>query len=136
MHVNKPKDQDLDMQLPSSTSPLLWLSQTNRTSKKLFTSPFPTGPCKNQNSHLSLLSFSLKESARKLSWVFLQAFSIQTDQIWTNQYVMNSYVMLLIMRELFCLNALWKVKALMKRSFWWKENLFIKDKSFWSSVVL
>ena len=131
MHVNKPKDQDLDMQLPSSTSPLLWLSQTNRTSKKLFTSPFPTGPCKNQNSHLSLLSFSLKESARKLSWVFLQAFSVQTDQIWINQYVMNSYVMLLIMRELFCLNALWKVKALMeRRSFWWKEKLFIKDKNF------
>ena len=43
MHVNKPKDQDLDMQSPSSTSPLPWLSQTNRTSKNL---SFPTGPCK------------------------------------------------------------------------------------------
>ena len=41
---------------------------------------------------------------------------------------MNSYVLLLIMRELFCLNALWKVKALMKRSFWWKE-VFDEKKS-------
>ena len=39
-----------------------------------------------------------------------EAFSVQTYQIWTNQYIMNSYIMLLIMREWFCLNALWKVK--------------------------
>ena len=25
-----------------------------------------------------------------------------------------------------------KLKALMKRSLWWKEKLFFKDKSFWS----
>ena len=41
--MTNPIDQDLDMQSPSSTSPLPWLSQTNRTSKNL---SFPTGPCK------------------------------------------------------------------------------------------
>ena len=51
---------------------------------------------------------------------------------------MNSYIMLLIMREWFCLNTLWKFKSsdemkfMMKRSLWWKEKLFFKDKSFWS----
>ena len=40
-----------------------------------------------------------------------EAFSIQIYQIWTNQYVMNNYTMLFIMREWFCLNALWKVKS-------------------------
>ena len=51
---------------------------------------------------------------------------------------MNSYIMLLIVREWFCLNVLWKVKSshekkfMMKRSLWWKEKLFFKDKSFWS----
>ena len=29
-----------------------------------------------------------------------------------------------------------KLKALMERSFWWKEKLFFKDKSFWSSIIL
>ena len=46
-----------------------------------------------------------------------EVFSVQTYQIWTNQYVMNSYVMLLIMRELFCLNALWKVKSSHEKKF-------------------
>ena len=31
-----------------------------------------------------------------------EAFSVQTYQRWTNQYVMNSYIMLLSMREWFC----------------------------------
>ena len=35
-----------------------------------------------------------------------EAFSVQIYQIWTNQYVMKNYIMLLIMREWFCLNAL------------------------------
>ena len=29
-----------------------------------------------------------------------------------------------------------KLKALMKRNLWWKEKLFFKGKSFWSSIVL
>ena len=59
------------MQWASSTSSLLWLSQATRTRKKLFTSPFPTGPHESEFSpHFTL--FSLKERARKLSWVFSQ----------------------------------------------------------------
>ena len=51
----------------------------------------------------------------------------------TNMLFMNNYIILLIMTEWFYLNALWKVKGLMKRrSFWWKEKLFFKDKCFWS----
>ena len=77
MHVNKPKDQDLDIQSPSSTSPLPWLSQTNRTSKNL---SFPTGSCKNLNSHFTFVSFSLKEGARKLPWVFLSSPPVHTPK--------------------------------------------------------
>ena len=44
-------------------------SQGTRTSKNL---SFPTGPCKNLNSHFTFVSFSLKEGARKLPWVFPQ----------------------------------------------------------------
>ena len=51
--MTNPIDQDLAMQSPSSTSPLPWLSQTNRTSKKLLTSSFPTG--KHQVWNFSLL---------------------------------------------------------------------------------
>ena len=62
--------------------------------------------------------------------------TVETYQIWTNQYVMKKYIILLIMREWFCLNALWKVKKshenMKRRSFWWKEKLFFKDKCFWS----
>ena len=42
----------------------------------------------------------------------------------TNKLFINSYIMLLIMREWFCLNAFWKVK----RSLWWKE-VYDKKKS-------
>ena len=49
---------------------LLWLSQRNKTQETLLL-PFPTGPCKSEICTL-LYSFSLKESARKLSWVFPQ----------------------------------------------------------------
>ena len=72
-----PKDQDLDIQSPSSTSPLPWLSQTNRTFKNL---SFPTGPCKNLNSHFTFVSFSLKEGARKLPWVFLSSPPVHTPK--------------------------------------------------------
>ena len=65
-----------------------------------------------------------------------EAFSVQTYQIWTNQYVMNSYVMLLIMRELFCLNALWKVKSSHEnKKFLMKRKLFIKDKRFFEVLL-
>ena len=65
-----------------------------------------------------------------------EAFSVQTYQIWTNQYVMNSYVMLLIMRELFCLNALWKVKSSHEnKKFMMKRKLFIKDKRFFEVLL-
>ena len=51
----------------------------------------------------------------------------------TNMLFINNYIILLIMREWFCWDALWKVKALMKRrSFWWKEKMSFKDKCFWS----
>ena len=60
---------------------------------------------------------------------------VQAYQIWTNQYVMNSYIMLLIMREWFCLNALWKVKNSHEKKFLRKRKA-VKDKSFWNSVVL
>ena len=76
--MTNPIDQDLAMQSPSSTSPLPWLSQTNRTSKKLLNSPFPTGKHPNLKFQLTLLSFSLKESARKLSWVFLLSPGVHT----------------------------------------------------------
>ena len=46
-----------------------------------------------------------------------EAFSVQTYQIWTNQYVMKNYIMLLIMREWFCLNTLWKVKSSYEKKF-------------------
>ena len=72
-----PKDQDLDIQSPSSTSPLPWLSQTNRTSKNL---SFPTGPCKNLNSHFTFVSFSLKEGARKLPWVSRSSLPVHTPK--------------------------------------------------------
>ena len=37
--------------------------------------------------------------------------------------------MLLIMRELFCLNALWKVKSSHEnKKFWWKESCSLKIK--------
>ena len=58
-----PKDQDLAMQWTSSTSPLPWLSQATRASKKLLTSPFPTVHKSKFLTHSRL--FSLKESARK-----------------------------------------------------------------------
>ena len=46
---------------------------------------------------------------------------------------MNSYIILLIIREWFCLNALWKVKSshekMKRRSFWWKEEVSDEKKS-------
>ena len=47
----------------------------------------------------------------------VEAFSVQIYHIWTNQYVMNIYIMLLIMRKWFCLNALWKVKSSYEKKF-------------------
>ena len=44
--------------------------------------------------------------------------------------------MLLIMREWFYLDALWKVKSFHEKKFMVKEKLFFKDKSFWSFVTL
>ena len=49
------------MHSPSSTSSLLWLSQATRTSKKLFTSLFPTGPCKSEIFISTLRSFLLRK---------------------------------------------------------------------------
>ena len=51
-----------------------------------------------------------------------ETFSVQTYQIWTNQYVMNNYIMLLIMREWFCLDALWKVKNSHEKTFMMKRK--------------
>ena len=47
------------------------------TSKNL---SFPTGPCKNLNSHFAFVSFSLKEGARKLPWVSLSSPSVHTPK--------------------------------------------------------
>ena len=64
MHVDKPKDQDLAGHvIIKSISILLWLFKTTRTSKKLSPSLFPWVHM-NLNSHLTLLSFSIKERAR------------------------------------------------------------------------
>ena len=71
--MTNPIDQDLAMQWTSSTSPLLRLSQTSRISTKPSPSLVPTGKQQIWISYLSLLSFSLKESARKLPWVFLSS---------------------------------------------------------------
>ena len=58
-----------------------------------------------------------------------EAFSVQTYRIWTNQYVMNNYIMLLIMREWFCLNTLWKLKSSHETKFMIKHFIvFFKDK--------
>ena len=73
-----PKDQDLAMQWTSSTSPLLWISQATRASKKLLTSPFPTGTQIRILTHFTL--FSLKERARKLPWVFPLGPWVHTHQ--------------------------------------------------------
>ena len=54
-----------------------------------------------------------------------EAFSVQTYQIWTNQYVMKNYIMLLIMREWFCLNALWKVKSSYEKKFLRKRKVVL-----------
>ena len=51
-----------------------------------------------------------------------EVISVQTYQIWTNQYVMNNYIILLIMREWFCLNALWKVKSSHEKKFMRKRK--------------
>ena len=68
--MTNPIDQDLDMQSPSSTSPLPWLSQTNRTSKNL---SFPTGPCKiwilTSLLSLFLLRKVQRSSLESFSWV-------------------------------------------------------------------
>ena len=54
----------------------------------------------------------------------------------TNKLFKNSYVMLLIMRELFCLNALWKVKSSHEnKKFLMKRKLFIKDKRFFEVLL-
>ena len=77
-----------------------------------------------------------------------EAFSVQTYQIWTNQYVMNNYIILLIMREWFCLNALWKVKSSHEKKFMRKRKscslkikiskvlLYFKDKESYENVLV